>query len=160
MKNQIQKAQRAICTNKQKHTATGSSAQHNVSITQQLRGHTHFENVECWCVTAKHIPSNHDESIRNWMIQTTFKTKKKWVRVRGWRAGIPHQAFACSPMSTGPDWNFKSKARRKKKTMHEWRGEEVELPLYSTLHPFPKPFLFNRTFLKAPSFLLGFYGLD
>ena len=42
MKNQIQKAQIVICTNKQKHTATGSSAQHSVSLTQQFRGHTHF----------------------------------------------------------------------------------------------------------------------
>ena len=51
-----------------------------------------------------------------------------------------------------------NQVKKKKKTMSQ--GEEVELPLYSTLHPFPKPFLFNRNFLKAPSFLLGFYGLD
>lgn len=159
MKNQIQKAQRAICTNKQKHTATGSSAQHNVSITQQLRGHTHFENGECWCVTAKHIPSNHDESIRNWMIQTIFKTKKKMGEgegVEGWDSP-PSLCLQSYVYRTRLKFYIKSKEKKKN---NAWVGGKRWSSHYTPLStPSPNHFYLTEPFWKHPVFSLVFMVL-
>lgn len=76
MKNQIQKAQIAICTNKQKHTATGSSAQQNLSTNQQFRATPLLKRGVLMCYRKTHLATI-DESIRNWMIQRILKPKNR-----------------------------------------------------------------------------------
>ena len=89
-----------------------------------------------------------------------LKPKKKRVRVRGWRAGIPHQAFVCSPMSTGPDWNFKSKARRKKtQCMSGGLGERWSSHCTPLSTPSPNHFYLTEPFWKHPVFSLVFMVL-
>ena len=93
------------------------------------------------------------------MIQRIFKTKKKKKRVRvwRWRAGIPHQALVCSPVSTGPDWNFKPKGRKKK---NAWVGGKRWSSHYTPLStPSPNHFYLTEPFWKHPVFPLVFMVL-
>lgn len=90
--------------------------------------------MACWCVATKHSPSNHDESIRNWMIQMRiFKEKMCGVgSVEGWVS--PPKPFLCSSRSTGSDWDFKPKVGRR----NAWVGLGVEFILFS-VHSSPHP---------------------
>lgn len=141
---------------KKKHTATGlvctGKPQSNpeVSWTHPL----HSLNVECWCVTTKQMASNHDESIRDWMIQMKI-LEQKWVGVGVWRVDFLHQSSYCTQSWTHSQqatMEFKTEQQKKK---HGW---EKGFPLYSILHP-PIASLFNRTFLKADTLPLGFLVL-
>lgn len=91
IKNQLQKTQILIHINKQTGTCCDRAGLHsqiwNLRTTQQFRGHTHLTvSTWCWCVTTKHSPSNHDESMGNWMIQTRVFKVKLCVggRAEGW----------------------------------------------------------------------------
>lgn len=139
---------------KKKHTATGlvctGKPQSNpeVSWTHPL----HSLNVECWCVTTKQMASNHDESIRDWMIQMKI-LKQKWVGVGVWRVDFLHQSSYCTQSWThSQQATMEFKTEQKKKSMDGKRGFHCTpssthlLHLYLT-EPFWKQILFPLGFL-------------
>lgn len=113
--------------------------------------------VACWCVATKHSPSNHDESIRNWMIQMRiFKEKMCGVgSVEGWVS--PPKPFLCSSRSTGSDWDFKPKVGRR----NAWVGLGVEFILFSVhSSPPPQSISTEENIPENTYFSPWFYGLD
>lgn len=98
--------------------------------------------VACWCVATKHSPSNHDESIRNWMTQMRiFKAKTCGVgSVEGWVS--PPKPFLCRV--PGPQDQTGILNQKWGGGMHEWGWAWNSYCTLSTLHPNPPKHLYWR----------------
>lgn len=153
MKNQIQKAQIAICTNKNKNTLQQAHLHSRTwSITSSFVPHPLLKRA--WSVDV--LPQN--TSLATMMNQSelddTKDLKPKKMGEGVWGGGlIPHQALCLQSCVYRTRLEILNQKQGEKKCMSRGRGGA---PTVLHLHPFPKPFLFNRTFLKAPSFPLWF----